>query len=187
MGAGEMATVSVPRARVADGSLPSVCVVCGADAPHRRFPNVGAPSLAWVLFSPLVGLLTFWVYILLTSRSLQEGGLPFCDRHRGYWTRRATVIVFGFLTMVVLMGVGMALLPPEQSGVRQPPNPVAAVAGCWVLLYLPTFLILQLTATRPTGRTRKSLKISGASRKFAAAVAAEKADTSDARRPTGTG
>ena len=45
-----MANVWVPRDQIADGSLPSVCV---ADASHRLFPGVGAPSLAWVLFSPL--------------------------------------------------------------------------------------------------------------------------------------
>ena len=171
-----MAKVSVPRDRIADGSLPSVCVVCGADAPHRRFPGVGAPSLAWVLLSPLVGLLTFWVYVLFASRSADRVGLPFCDRHRGYWTRRAAAIVFGFLAMVVLMVVGVALLPPERPGVVRTPNAVSGLAGCWILLYLPTFVVLQLTATRPTGKTRKSLVLSGASRKFAAALDAKPSD-----------
>ncbi len=180
-----MAKVSVPRGSVADGSLPSVCVVCGADAPHRRFPGVGAPSLAWVLFSPLAGLMTFWVYVLFASRSGRAGGLPFCDRHRGYWPRRAAAIVFGFLAMVVLMVVGVALLPPEQPGVLRKPNVISGFAGCWVLLYLPTFVVLQLTATRPTGKTRKSLVLSCASRKFAAAVEADGGQSGVARPASG--
>lgn len=171
-----MAKATVPRDEIADGSLPSVCIVCGADAPHRRFPGVGAPSLAWVMFSPLAGLMTFWVYVLFASRSKRAGGLPFCDRHRGYCTRRAAAIVFGFLAMVALMVVGVALLPPEQPGVMRTPNPVSSLAGCWVILYLPTFVVLQLTATRPTGKTRKSRVLSGASRKFVTALEAEPSD-----------
>src|ERR1700722_15041096 len=87
-GGRRMATVSIPRDQVVDGSLLSVCVVCGADAPHRRFSGVGAPSLAWILFSPLMGLVTLWAYILFAGGAT-GGGLPFCDRHRGYWPRRA--------------------------------------------------------------------------------------------------
>lgn len=98
-----MAKVSIPRDRIADGSLPSVCVVCGADAPHRCFSGVNAPSLAWLLLSPLLGLIAFWAYILFVCNSAADGGLPFCGRHRGYWVRRAGFIVVGFLGMIGLM------------------------------------------------------------------------------------
>jgi hypothetical protein len=166
-----MATVSVPRKQIANGSLPSVCVVCGADAPHRRFPGVGAPSLAWVLFSPLISLMTFWAYILFASRSSGEGGLPFCDRHHGYWTRRAWFIVVGFAAVVGLMIVAGALEPPPPAPGREAkPYWLGGVAGCWLLVYLPTFLVLHLSATRPTGSNRRSLVLSGASSEFAASI-----------------
>src|SRR5438132_1392057 len=100
-----MAKVTVPRHQITDGTLPSLCVVCGADAPNRLFPNIGAPSIAWVFLSPAAGLLTFWTYILFAGGSA-SGGLPFCDRHRGYWTRRARFIVIGLVAIVVLMVVG---------------------------------------------------------------------------------
>src|SRR5262245_51167722 len=100
-----MPKVSVPRELIADGSLPLVCVVCGAEARHRRFPGVSSPSLAWVFVSPLLGLLTFWGYILVSGGQPggREAGFPFCDRHRGYWPRRAWFIVGGFVALVGLL------------------------------------------------------------------------------------
>ena len=166
-----MATVSVPRDQIADGSLPSVCIICGGDAPHRLFPAIGAPSLAWVLFSPLVGLMTFWAYILV-ARSSSGGGLPFCDRHCGYWTRRATLIVFGFAAIIGLMVIGALLTPTAGPGKKDDPHWVFGVGGCWLLVFLPTFLVVHLGATRPTGGNRTSMVLSGVSRDFKAAVEA---------------
>src|SRR5262245_16962555 len=117
-----MAKVSIPRDQIEDGSLPSLCVVCGANAPHRLFPGVGAPSLAWVLFSPLVGLVTFWAYILFAGRSSREGGLPFCDRHRGYWPRRAWFIVGGFVAILALMIAATVLTPPAAPVAKDKPH-----------------------------------------------------------------
>jgi hypothetical protein len=169
-----MPKVSVPRNWIADGSLPPVCVVCGADARHHLFPGVSSPSLAWVLFSPLIGLLTFWGYILLGGGQRgEEAGLPFCDRHRGYWPRRARFIVGGFVALVGLMVAAVALTPPAAPG-KEEPHWLFGVAGCWMLVFLPTFLIVHLTAMRPTGGNRKSLVLSGASREFGAAVTGER-------------
>jgi hypothetical protein len=167
-----MPTVSVPRDRIADGTLPPVCVVCGGDAPHLLYPRIGAPSLAWVLFSPLVGLLTFWAYVLLSGGGAGEGqaGLPFCDRHRRYWPRRAWFIVGGFAAVVATFVV--AALLPTRAGLngKEEPHWFFGVAGCWMLVYLPAFLAAHLTATRPTGGGRKALVLSGASRQFATAL-----------------
>ena len=168
-----MAKVTIPRDRIADGSLPSVCVVCGSEATHRLFPGVGAPSLAWLLFSPLIGLMTFWGYILFAGGSSRRGGLPFCDRHRGYWTRRAWFIVVGFAAVVGLMVAAAVLTPPAAPGRKDEPHWLFGVAACWMLVFLPTFLVLHLAACRPTGGSRKALVLSGASREFAAAVEGE--------------
>jgi hypothetical protein len=164
-----MATVAVPRDQVADGSLPSVCVVCGADAPHRLFPGVGVPSPAWVIVSPLDWLVRFWAYFLFAGGS-SGGGLPFCDRHRAYWPRRAWFIVVGFAAVIGLVVVAAVLTTPAAPGQKEEPHWLFGVAGCWMLVFLPTFLVLHLSAMRPTGGNRRLLVLSGASREFAAAV-----------------
>ena len=167
-----MPRVSVPREQIADGSLPSVCVVCGAEAPARLYPGVGAPSLAWVLFSPLVGLLTFWGYILVGRRHSHQGsaGLPFCDRHRGYWPLRAWFISIGFIFLVGVMVLAATLTPAAAPGQKENAHWLFAVGGCWLLVFLPAFIILHLAAMRPIGGNRQSLVLAGASRAFAAAI-----------------
>src|SRR4051812_33243449 len=109
-----MAKVSVPRDWIADGTVPAVCMVCGKRAAHRRFPGVSAPSPAWVLVSPLLGLLAFWAYILVSSFAgkRSRAGLPFCDRHRAYWPRRAWLIIGGFAILALLMVVASLLTEP---------------------------------------------------------------------------
>jgi hypothetical protein len=170
-----MPKVFVPRDRIADGSLPPVCVVCGRKAFHRRFPGVSSPSLVWIVLSPLVGLITFWLYILVVSvfRGDEQSGLPFCSRHRNYWLWRAWFIVVGFLALVILMGVGMALTPRPVPGKQPNPHWIFGVAGCWMFLFLPAFLVMHLSSMRPTGTKRDSIVLSGASYDFAEALEGE--------------
>src|SRR5438132_6875159 len=72
---------SIPRLQILNGSLPPVCIVCGRNAPHRRFAGVIAPSLAWVLFLPILGLFLFWVSIFARSfhAPSDSAGFPFFD------------------------------------------------------------------------------------------------------------
>lgn len=159
-----MPTVSVPYSRIADGSLPSVCIVCGARARNRYYSGVSAPSWMWLLFSPLIGLLSFWVYAILPGRcySDDEGGLPFCKRHRGYWQRRGWFIILGLLGLIALIVVAASLQgPPAAPGKEAKPHWFFGVVGCWMLLYLPAFLIAHLSAMRPVGNTGRSLTLSG--------------------------
>jgi hypothetical protein len=179
-----MPTVSVPRQALEDGSLPPVCVVCGADAPHRRYHDVSPPSLAWVLFLLILGLISFWIYILAggASRPDRPAGLPFCNRHRRYWPRRAWFIVGGFVALVTLMVIGAALTPPPVPGRPDQPHWLFGVAGCWMLFFLPVFILLHLSALRPTASDRHSVTLSGASRPFAEALrgaSARPADSDD--------
>jgi hypothetical protein len=162
-----MANVSVSRNQIANGALPSICAVCGDAASHRRFAGISAPSLAWLLFSPLLGLLMFWGYIFIVSifGKGSTAGMPFCDRHRDYWPLRAWIIIGGFLSLVGLMATGILLTKDEAL-----PHWLLGVAGCWMLLFLPTFIILHICSIRPIKNTAGSIIIAGTSREFAEAV-----------------
>jgi hypothetical protein len=169
-----MPRVSVSRNRIADGSLPSVCIICGREASRRRFPGLGAPSARAVLTSPLLGLVLFWGHILKSARSGEEspGGLPFCDRHQSYLASRAWFIIGGWLFLVISMVVGILatiLAKPDP-----PPHWTFVVAVCWLLVFLPAFLIVHLASTRPIARSPESITLAGAHRKFVSAVETEK-------------
>jgi hypothetical protein len=170
-----MATVTVPRVQISSGALPSVCVVCGEAASHHLFPGVGEPSLAWVFVSPLLGLVSFWGYILIAAVSPREGGLPFCNHHRGYWTCRAWFIVGGFLALIALMVAAATLTPPSTPGQKAEPHWLFGAAGLWMLVFLPAFLVIHLSATRPTGGDRDTVTLSGTSQLFADTIEARKA------------
>jgi hypothetical protein len=170
-----MAKVSVPRDQITDGSLPSVCIVCGQEASHRRFPGVSSPSMAWVLVSPLIGLLGLWAYILVGGGQPRDraAGFPFCDRHRSYWTVRAWIIIGGFLALVALIGIGFALTPPAGPGKKPEPHWLFSVAGGLLLLYLPILLFVHLSAVRPTSSDAEAIVLSGANRRFADALSGD--------------
>jgi hypothetical protein len=68
--------------------------------------------------------------------------------------------------MVGLVAIGMALTPPPPPGKDPHPHWIFGIGACWLLIYLPSFLIVHLTAMRPTGSNRKSIVLSGASRDF---------------------
>jgi hypothetical protein len=167
-----MAAVKVPRSRISDGSLPPVCVVCGAHADHYLFSYLRSPSLAWAFVSPLIGLLAFWCCLLSgdAGSGTFAAGFPFCNRHRGYWPRRARIIVVGFILVVLFFSIAFALVPREAES-----HWLFGLAGFSLLIYMPTLLILQLFSVRPTSTDRESVTLSCANRKFAAAMASVKA------------
>jgi hypothetical protein len=180
-----MASVSVPRAWIEDGSVPPVCIVCGRRARDRYFPGVGAPSLAWVLFSPLLGLLSFWVYVLLPGRAGDgEAGLPFCKKHRRYWPRRGWFIVIGFAGVVATFVAAAAAGPPAAPGAEQQVHPLFGLGACWVVIFLPTFLIVHLSAVRPIGNSRRSVRLAGVDPDFVDALEDDD-DDDDAGPPRG--
>src|SRR6478735_7649186 len=102
-----MAQILIGCRHIKDGTLPSVCVRCGDAAVTKRFPGLGDPAVTSWFLSPrmrVLGLLSFWAYILLKTLTAKDesspGGLPLCERHRNYWPRRAWFMVVGFLGMV---------------------------------------------------------------------------------------
>ncbi|HMF11159.1 MAG TPA: hypothetical protein VKE94_02605 [Gemmataceae bacterium] len=120
--------------------------------------------------SPLLALLSFWWRILKSSRCSEEspGGIPFCNRHRSYWVRRAWFIVGGWVFLLASMAAGILIT----SVAKPDPSPhwTFIVAICWLLFFLPAFMVVQLASTRPIASDPESITFAGASRKFAAAL-----------------
>ena len=165
-----MPRVSLPYDQIADGSLPSVCLICSREASHRRFPELAKHSVRGLPGSPLLALLSFWWRILKSARSRGEssGGIPFCNRHRSYWVRRAWFVIGGWVFLISSMAI--AILLTSVAKPDPPPHWTFIIAICWLLFFLPAFLVVQLAATRPIASNPESITFAGASRKFASAL-----------------
>jgi len=169
-----MAMVSVSRDRLANGLVPRVCVVCGEPAAQCRFGSVAGRAFCRVVSIPLIGPLIFWGYILfvgIRSRfAPRRGGLPFCDRHLGYWPRRAFYLLLGFIATLTLIGIAIAVAPPLPQTRNDKPHWLFWVIGLWVLGYLVVFRVIHTRAIRPIGGNRGHVVLWGVSRSFAAGV-----------------
>jgi hypothetical protein len=166
-----MPKVSLLRDQIADGSLPSVCFICGREAWDLRFSDLATwrPGVRALPGSPIASLLSFWGHILKSSRSGEEspGGLPFCKRHRSYWVRRAWFIIGGWVFLVASMAISILLttmMKPDQR-----PHWTFIVAICWLLFFLPAFLMVHLASTRAIASDLESITLAGASRGFVSA------------------
>jgi hypothetical protein len=147
-------------------------VVCGDAARLRGYADVGAPSTGWV-FAPAIGLVAFWGFVLFQGRPSVEAdaGIPFCEQHRDYWWRRAWPVLLGFLLLMVLMGIAMAVDPGAlEHDANHKPHWMFGVAGCWMVLYLPLLISIQLSSMRPIANRHDSVKLTGAHEVFAEAV-----------------
>jgi hypothetical protein len=68
------------------------------------------------------------------------------------------------------MTLAAVLTPPDKPGVKQEGHWFFGVAACWMLVFLPMFLILHLGAVRPTGGGSRYLILSGAHPRFVEAL-----------------
>src|SRR5262249_42076453 len=144
-----MSTVAVSVDQIRNGSVPPVCLICGERAEHKYFPDivhVRPPGTSNWPHLPLFSLLGFWFLIFRKSLVEQDhpNVLPFCDRHRAYWPRRARFIIGGFLVLPALFAVQAAILS-DTSG----PGITGIVMVLWFFLFLPAFLIVHLASVRP--------------------------------------
>jgi len=165
-----MPKVTLQRDQIADGSFPSVCFICGREATHRRFSELGQITGRVILASPILALLSFWARILKSSRSAGESasGIPFCNRHSGYWVRRAWFIIGGWVFLAASMTVSILLTVSMEPDKR--PHWTFIIAILWLLFFLPTFLIVHLASTRAIANDRESITFAGASRRFVSAL-----------------
>jgi hypothetical protein len=173
--------VTVARSRVANGLLPAVCAVCGTDAPHRRFPGVASRRWLWILSAPLFGRLAFWNYLLFAALSSRRGGVPFCDRHRGYWSERGRVVAAGLVATVGLIVLTAVVAPPLPRLRNGLPHWLYGVIGCWALTAPAAYQIMNARAMRLVGGNRNFLILTAVSHEFVAAVEGRKFVTKPAK------
>ncbi|HUU68607.1 MAG TPA: hypothetical protein VM186_03735 [Planctomycetota bacterium] len=132
------------------------------------YGKLAAPSWQAALLSPLISLLGGWVHIAWQSRATAadvHAGLPFCEKHAPYWARRSFIIVGGWLlaAALVLLCVAFSFLPAMG-------DVIMGVTALYVVLFLPTFILIHLTSMRPTYSDDASVTISGVSAAFVKAV-----------------
>ena len=168
-----MPKVDVRLEQIKCGTLPLVCVVCGAPASGRYFPSVGKWYSPWELVgqSPV-----FWQYTLLNGgRRGSPGGLPFCDRHRRYWPRRAWVMFGGVAVFLGLFLTGQALAARGFAETENGRHWLTRVGGLALLIHVPSCLVTHFGAMRPTRNSGTGLMLTGVAPAFADAVAASRA------------
>ncbi len=188
-----MATISIKCRHISNGTLPQSCVRCGDPAVTKRFPWVSDPSAAsWYLSRKMkvFALLFFWAFILwqqYVRPEVRNGntGLPFCDRHRNYWLRRAWFVVDGFVALVLLFVLALATDPSlSDSGHRQVPNLLTMIAVFWMLIYPLGFLIVHMSSMRVIRHDGLRVTLVGVSKRFITALKNSLPEYAEDKRPT---
>src|SRR5262249_13798383 len=123
-----MALVQLGRYEAEEGELPPVCITCGRPATAYR-----TPRFSWGPFWCCVFLLlTFWPYLLvapfLTVR--MRILLPFCNQHRGFWSRLSVRFLGSVFMVVLTIGVGLILTSARDARDR------GAVIDLWLLSWI---------------------------------------------------
>jgi hypothetical protein len=113
-----MPTVYVPKDQIVRGTLPDVCLICGNTAVVRRFPKLGTISAQWMLESPIHLMISFWFSVIYPDQPREQrlAGMPFCERHQSYWSRRGWSLTLGLLLSLGVFFTGAALTPEAQKG-----------------------------------------------------------------------
>jgi hypothetical protein len=187
-----MATVPIKCVDITDGTLPPVCVRCGRPSATKGFSWVSDPKAAsWYLSRRMKvwGMLIFWAFILWKKRIRpgaheREAGLPFCDRHREYWPRRAWFVVGGFLVLVILFVLMYATDSGTGSGRNHKENIFTMLAGFWFLTYLLGFVIVHMGSMRVIRHDGQRVTLVGVSKKFVAALKESLPEYAADKKPT---
>ncbi len=144
----------------ANGELPMICMRCGEPATVTRTRRMSwYPRWVWLL--ALGGLLPVLIVVLiLTKRATLQA--PFCDEHKGHWSRRR-LIGFGSFALMVLFIIGEVVLVSNVP--RQAQDALAGFAflagAVAVLAWLVVLVVLSSTAIRPAEITETDLWLDG--------------------------
>ena len=120
-----MARVRIRCRDIHADRLPNVCIVCGGEGPTRiRKKFVVAPQWAGIvgvvafLFGNLLGLIIYIIVIENVKKRI-SARLPVCNRHRGYFRKRAiwkaflTSLIF-IIPVAVVVALGVVVDDPDK-------------------------------------------------------------------------
>jgi hypothetical protein len=170
-----MATVRLGRYEMKNRLLPPVCLKCGAEAVvERRKKFSWHPP--WVAALLLLGLLPYVVVaIVLTKRMAVT--VPFCEEHKGHWSRR-TWFIWGGFSLFFILGVGAFILAMTQAARPQDRDQMVGwICGATIIagvIWLIVAGIVQATGIRPTEITDKTITLTHVSPDFVAALKEER-------------
>jgi hypothetical protein len=149
----------------ADGDLPMVCMRCGAAATVTRTRRMSwYPRWVWILI--LVNLIiVLIVALILTKRAVLQA--PFCEQHKGHWSRRLLIGWLSFFAMVLFIVGDIVVMANAPRHVQDSLGAFAALAGLGAfLVWLITLIILSSTAIRPAEITDADLVLDGVAPAF---------------------
>jgi hypothetical protein len=179
-----VATVKLLARECKRGLLPDVCAKCGQPAVERNYRRFSWHP-EWLIVLILVGLLIYIIVALILTKKMAVD-LPFCEKHRGYFRKRALMHWGAFFAWLALLIGGIVLL------VNQDQNAPIIETGPVVLILSVTFLIMLIgvaisghMAIRPAEITDRFIKLGNVDEEFIDALddlREENGDFDDRRR-----
>jgi hypothetical protein len=163
-----MANVILSRYEVENHRLPNACLRCGAPATVTRNKQFSW-NPPWVFLLIFAGLLPLLIVALITTKKMRMSA-PFCDEHKGHWSKRSawTFAGFGLLTLMVIGAFAVGFFDSN--------NPVFGVACMGVLgagvVWLIAAAVMQHTSIRPTKITDREITLTNVSPEFVQVVEA---------------
>ena len=169
-----MATVRITRYEVQNNLLPHVCVVTGeptTDIKRRKFRW----TPPWVGILILGGLLPYVIVAMILRKEITMD-VPIAAGKKGHWLWRQLFALFGVLSCIGLVVVGLAL-SHQPGGRNQGPDIglyTALAAGVGLFFVLIIALILQNTSVRPKEITDRDITLVGVHENFIVALEEER-------------
>lgn len=169
-----MARVEVYRYEAVNGTLPRICLVCGAPAPFwvtRRVSAFAAANLRRILLILYIQEIMKFP-ILEEAEHIQWCRFPFCHSHKTYWLKRE-LCAFGSLVILVVGSIVGLAENSEAQAVEQ--NKLAwlfigLLAGWGILTIMGRYAFVHVV-----GWSHTRLAILHVSGEFVAAIAERRA------------
>jgi hypothetical protein len=163
-----MPTVKLSEYECKRDLLPQVCTFCGEPAVTRVKRNFAwHPQWVWVLI--LVNVLIAAIVAMILTKKMTVR-VPACDRHEGFWRRKAIILSLTFL-IVVAFGIGWIVFAVNQGPGNDEITGWLCGAGFGVfILWLIVAGVWGAQGVRPTEITDRHIRLTGVHNDFIAAL-----------------